>query len=465
MTEVKKPAVFTSRDFWDPSLNKEKILYDALGFPQKIAYKDYLRRYKRQEVAHRIIKAPATATWSDTPEIYDNTKTEGPEGKVNRSTFELAFDLLANELKLFGNLKKLDILASLGRFAILMLGYNSDSVSVLAPVTASDKLVYVKPISEEHVTVLSWDYDPTSERYGWPKIYQIEVATDSEESRTIQVHWSRVIHVAIDTLDEELYGIPAMEPIYNRLIGLDKIAGSAPEGYLLGARGGFVCKASEHSASLTDDEKKAISNELNLYFEQQKRTLTVDGLDIQELKPQVISPKEQIDVQLRLISAQTNIPVRILTGSERGELASSQDERGWLKYIEQRRNEVAEGSMLTPLVEKLIFNGTLPEPVGGFYFTWKPLLVLTDKEKAEIAELNIKVLDTYASNPTAMAIYPPEFFFRDFFGKTNEEILEMEQASNLVDDDAFLDEDLKEYPDEIEEQKNSKEGTKKVDRP
>ncbi len=455
MAEAKKPVVFSSNKYWDTTISKDKVLYDAFGFPETISYRDYLRRYKRQEVAHRVIKAPVVATWSDTPEVYDNTPIDGPEGDKNRSLFESSFDMLANDIKLFSHLKKLDILASLGRFAILLLGYNSDSVSVLGPVSSTDKLIYVKPIGEDHVTVLSWDYEPTSERYGWPEVYQVEVATDSDESRTIQIHWSRIVHVAIDTLDEELYGIPAMEPIYNRLIGLDKIAGSAPEGYLLGARGGFVCKASEHSASLTEEEKNSITKELNSYFEQQKRTLTVDGLDIQELKPQVISPKEQIDVQLRLISAQTNIPVRILTGSERGELASSQDERSWLKYIEQRRVEVAEGAMLTALVEKLIANGTLPEPIGGFYFTWAPLLVLTDKERAEIAELNIRVLDTYTSNPTAMAIYPPEFFFRDFFGKSNEEILEMDQVANSIDDDSYLDEDLDEYPDKLTKERNS----------
>jgi len=446
----KKPTVFSYNPWKDRELFSEPSLYANLGLPEKITYRDYLERYKRQDVAHRVIKAPSAKTWVDSPVIYDNTGNQYIEGKENRSAFEKEFDELSERLNLFKYLYRLDILASLGTYAVLLLGYSSEFMELDTPVSASDQLMFIKPYGEDHIQIMEWDYNPTSERYGHPEIYQIQIDSDSNETKAILVHWTRILHVVIDPLEEDLFGIPSMEPIYNRLVGLDKIAGAAPEGYYLGARGGFICKASDDAVRMTDDEEKDIKRELDLYFREYRRTMTMGAMDIQELKPQVVSPLDHIEAQLKLISAQTQIPMRILTGSERGELASNQDERAWLKYIEERREHVGDNSILTPLVKRLIENGTLPAPVGSFRFEWEPLLILSDEERANIGFTMIKTLDLYASNPTASAMYPPEFFFKDIFNKSDEEVLEIERASNISDDDAYLDEDDDEFTDTLD---------------
>ena len=448
----KKASVFSVPTWRENPYNDELDLYQALGFPEKISYQDYLQRYRRQDVAHRVIKAPTSKTWSDFPTIYDQTDNPTASQEIsNRSVFEAAFDEISEKTDLFTHLYKADILGSIGRYSVLFLGYNADSLSLADPVSPGDELVYVKAFGEEHVDIEIWDYDPTSERYGKPEIYQITVASESNNGHTIQVHWTRIVHIAIDTLDEELYGIPSMEPIYNRLIGLEKICGCAPEMYWNGARGGLAIKGEESSVPLTDEDKKEASAQLDIYFSKMRRTIVMDGLELVPISPQVVSPAEHVDTQLKMISIQTQIPIRILTGSERGELASTQDERSWLKYIQERREQVAEGAMLNPLVKLLIFNGTLPEPVDNYYFQWKELLVLSEKDSADIALTLTKAYDTYYSNPTFSAAFPESRYHELIMGLDTDEISKIEEEANQMDDDAYLDKDNDEYPESADE--------------
>jgi methionyl-tRNA formyltransferase len=57
-----------------------------------------------------------------------------------------------------------------------------------------------------------------------------------------------------------------------------------------------------------------------------ERYIKTQGIDIQSLSSPVANPADHVAVQLQFISGITRIPLRILTGSERGELASVQDE-------------------------------------------------------------------------------------------------------------------------------------------
>ena len=102
-------------------------------------------------------------------------------------------------------------------------------------------------------------------------------------------------------------------------------------------------------------------------------------------------PSGATDVYLKMISAGTGIPLRILTGSERGELASSQDEANWASVIEARRTRYAEPLILRPLVNRLLWAGALPQAQGGIYaVNWSVVQLPNPNEAAQRA-------DTYAS--------------------------------------------------------------------
>jgi hypothetical protein len=80
------------------------------------------------------------------------------------------------------------------------------------------------------------------------------------------------------------------------------------------------------------------------------------------------------------------MPKRILTGSEMGELASSQDRDNWKDQVNGRQTQYAGPYIVRPLVDRLIAYGYLPPPAKGvdeYEVTWPHMQVMTDAEKAD----------------------------------------------------------------------------------
>lgn len=396
---------------------------EALDYPIDIDYYAYRHRYKRQDIAQRIVKAPVGATWRYEPSVYESTEEDTP--------FEKSFDELKRSINLYYYLYKLDLLASLGRYAVLYLGFN-DNKDVSLPVINANNLVYVTPVAEPQANIVQWNTDIKSPRHGKPEVYQISLPVGEGLAPAVKnVHWSRIIHVAENSLENDVYGLPRLEVVYNRLIGLEKLAGGSPEMYWRGARPGYTAQAIDNGIvndSQLDDLKEQLSNFVNNL----QRWLYVEGLNIQSLSPQVVSPKDHVEVQLQLISAACRIPIRILTGSERGELASNQDERAWLSYIDERREEVGEKLILRPLVDRLISADVLKAPKEEYYIEWPPALVLSEKDRAEIGKIHTDSLATYTNSIGASDLMPPEIFLKRELGMSDAEI---ELATNIIEDE------------------------------
>jgi hypothetical protein len=400
---------FQNRNLFGSQNLEMTSLYDALGLPRigTITYSNYVNRYRRQEVANRVINAPVYGTWSHEPRIL--------ETKTGETSFEKEMDQLAKEINLFYHLRKLDILAMLGEYAILFLGLK-DNKQISLKTGRARGLSYVTAIPQDRALINTYQENPKSPQYGFPETYTVTISEDAGASITnapmmtpapLVVHESRVIHVAENCFESDIYGVPFLEPIYNRLIGLDKLAGGSPEMFWRGARPGYVAQGHE-GGYIDEEDKEDFRNRLSQFSNNLQRWLTTTNMNITALAPQVVSPKEHIDAQLKLISSATRIPLRILTGSERGSLASSQDERSWLTFLEERREVVAEKLMIRPFVDRMIELGVVSEPKSGEYFVdWEPMITLSEKEKAETTLLKYKALDIYKGAGLDTLI-PPE---------------------------------------------------------
>lgn len=393
-------------------------LYEALGLPKlgQIQPRDYVNRYKRQEVANRVINAPVFGSWRYEPRVYETNTGE--------TAFEKEYEEVTKKLKVYKTLRKTDLLAALQEYSILYIGLN-DNKNPKEPADKANGLSFLTPIPQDRSDINTWEDDSSSPRYGLPKTYTITINEDVVGSMSRIVHWTRVIHVAENTLDSEVYGVPFLEPIFNRLIGLDKLAGGSPEMFWRGARPGYTAQSNENTI-ISDDQLTELKSQLSSFVNNMQRWLYVEGMSIQSLAPQVVSPKDHINMQLKLISSATRIPLRILTGSERGELSSSQDERGWLSFLEERRQDVCESLILRPFIDRLIRLGVISAPKDGeYHIEWKPLIVLSEKEKAEIGEIKTKTLKTYLDTPGAEFLVPHETFMVSTLGYEEEETEEM----------------------------------------
>lgn len=394
----------------------------ALSYPEtaSISYHDYRARYARQDIANRVIKSPVGLTWKDDPKVFSTV--EGQE------VFEKEWDTLVSQVDLYTNCSRADLLARIGRYSVLFLGFN-DTTDLRNEVRQGSSLMYVTPIAEPNVAIETWEKNAERETYGTPLMYKLSIETEGGDSTMRMVHASRVLHIAENTVESRYTGIPALQPIYNRLLGVEKLAGGSPEMYWRGARPGYAASSSGNVLA-TQEQIDQFKESISGFVNNLNRWLYAEDLKIQSLAPQVVSPKEHMDVQIQLISAATRIPVRILVGSERGQLASDQDERAWLSFIEERRDEVGKKLFLTPLIDRLISYGALSDPVE-YAILWDPLIVISEKDKAEIARLYSSAIKQYDDAVMIKDSIPPEIFMK-YILKLDEQALT--EAKALTDD-------------------------------
>jgi len=93
-----------------------------------------------------------------------------------------------------------------------------------------------------------------------------------------------------------------------------------------------------------------------------QRWLGLVGMSAKTLAPQVVDPSKQIEVQIDAICIQKNMPKRIFMGSERGQLASSQDDATWNDRLRKRQCLKITPQMIVPFNDRLIQVGVLRPP-------------------------------------------------------------------------------------------------------
>ena len=423
-------------------------LYTILGYKKELSFEDYYWRYKRQDIATRIVQAFPSACWSMKPTVSESdTPTSDTE-------FEKKFSQMVIKNKVYHYLGRADILAGIGRFGIVVLGF-ADNKKLDQPVTkkAGMRLIYMTPYHEGNVKVYSYETNTASERYGLPLMYDVATAIPeienamptTEVQNNVKVHWSRVIHIIPELGGEsDIYGPPRLENVYNRLQDIDSIAGGSSEMLWRGAFQGMAFKNDE-GATMTPEGVTALETEINDYVNNLKRYIKLQNMEVQTLDSNVTDPKSHLDVQITLVAAGKGYPKRILVGSEAGSLASTQDETTWNKKIDERRVDHSELVILRPFIDRMIDAGVLPEPSTPYTVTWPDLYSPSGEEKAKVAEALSRALKDYLTMPEGQIVVPPKIYLQKVLGFSEKEVKQAEelvaQMSQKEIDDIMRDEE------------------------
>lgn len=378
--------------------------YEAAGYDKAITPDQYALRYLRQDIAGRIVDIYPEETWRKPPEIRDTESAD-------LSQFERAWQYLVDtsdsgdgetQRGLFHYIVRADKLAGLGRYAVILLGIN-DGQALDQPVETKarkpEDLIYVNVFDEASARVAEWDTDATSQRFGKPLSYNLSFRIGEGEI-VRKVHWTRCIHIAESPLRDDQIGRPRLELVFNRLMDLEKILAASGEGawrvlvpsYVMATKDGYRLPAINPAApeDVQAVERAAIEEQeaqLDELVHGLRRWLQLEGMEPHPLPADIQDPSAAVNVVLQMIAAAMRIPLRVLIGSERGELASSQDERSWARTIQGRQSQFAEPVIMRPLINRLIWLGILPVPANGRYeIIWPDLLEKERKEEAEIAD-------------------------------------------------------------------------------
>jgi hypothetical protein len=195
-----------------------------------------------------------------------------------------------------------------------------------------------------------------------------------------------------------------------------------------GAFPGYGLKA-DPEFEFGKDDMEALEEEITKFVHDLQRYIRLVGVDVKELASQVADPKGHADILFQLISAATGIPKRILTGTERGELASIMDERNWNTFVDARRDDHCESLILRPFISRLVHVKAMPEPgEGGYTVEWEDLSSPTEKERAEVIKLRAEALAKYVGTPGMEMLMPWPVFLKREMGYTDEEIKKIEEV-------------------------------------
>jgi hypothetical protein len=354
----------------------KRDIYSALGYPSTLTPKDYRDRYRRGDIAARIVEAFPKATWREGAELIED---EDPELETD---FEQTWEELNKRLNIWNMLSRADILAGLGRYATLLIGARGEVDTPLPKLGGPDGVLYLAVYGEDEAEVDTLVEATDDPRFGQPLTYKIKRQGTRRRSIDRVVHWTRILHVACDVLDEPLYGMPRLERVWNRLDDLEKCLGGGSEAFWLRVHQGTLLNVNPEvkvDKAAIDKLKEEAEDFVNGF----KRFLTLRGVEMTNLGSDVSNFSQQVTSLLSIISGATGIPQRMLLGSERGELASTQDKENWDDRVADRRTEFAD-PLVRQFVDRLVDAGALPEP-EEYEVRWPGIEELNTKEKAEVA--------------------------------------------------------------------------------
>lgn len=417
--------------------NDARDTYKALGYPKDIVFDQYWGFYSRYDIAKRVVDLPANACWQKPPEIKEDQNGE------DETEFEKQWSDIEKENKVWHFMSRIDRLSGIGEFGILLLGFDGNA-ELEMPVESATRLLYIRPYKQNRVTIQKFVEDLSDKRYGLPEIYSLKVTNSNGGTVETLVHWSRIIHIADELTEDDIYGTPRLKNVYNLIAGLHLVSGGSGEMWWRGAFPGlaFILDSEaelDPTQGLTD-----LNNEINDYIHDLNRTMRLQGMDVKNLAPQVADPSNHVEVLLTLIAAARGIPKRIFMGSERGELASGQDQTAWNKSTRERQTNYCGPQIVRLFVDRLIMVGILVKPKNGYLVNFPDITVPTEEEETKVAKTKSETLATYGNSSGAQEIVPPSIFLKHVMKFDDEVIEQIDKTLQQTMDDDIEDEKAQE---------------------
>lgn len=418
----------------------------------EITVKNYRDLFDREGVPKRVVEVLPRECWMVSPEVFESEDAEKDDTDFETGWKELADNLHGDSWyqdeegnPIWEYLLRLDIFSGLGRFGVMLLGLDDGKpLSEPAEPKKGQQLMFLRVFAEDAADVTKWETDQSSRRFGEPTEYMLKFADSKNPSLpsvdSQRVHWTRVIHVADNLESGDTFGNSRMKANYNRLLDLRKLYGGSAEMYWKGA---FPGRSWETHPQLGGDvviDVSAMRTEIEKLENSLSRDSITKGISAKNLAPQVVDPTPQINAQINAICIEIDVPMRIFMGSERGELASSQDDSTWNDRLRGRQSNHVTPHIVVPFVDRMIWLKILSEPTG-FSVVWPDLDTLTDEQKASVALKRTEAMAKYIQGDVESIMVPLDYLTR---------VLDMtqEEAEAVVDTATKL---LEEHQDEEEE--------------
>lgn len=355
-------------------------VYLDFGYPAQLEFKNFWNMYRRFGIAKNVVELPVDTGWISPPTV---------EGSA---AFNSELEKIDDRLKFWVRMKGLDTRQRVGRYAGMFMrvrdGKKPDQ-PLVGKLNGEAVLMDMMPLYESQLEVIESDQDPMSENFGQPIMLQYSQSAvgsrNEEANNTISIHASRIVFAAEGADNGWIYGIPAMEPVYNSLMDLRKIIGGGGEGFYKNASQNIVFNLKDGASAIGYQDKLDKFNEQYDEFSRNRsrRAMWTPGMEATTLDSNLIGSKEFFDSALNDVAAGSQIPATILIGQQTGRLASSEDSRQFLSVVQSRRENFMT-EMIRDVIDWFITFGVLPS--SKYDVEWDDLLARSDSEKLGNAE-------------------------------------------------------------------------------
>lgn len=341
-----------------------------------------------------------------------------------------------------------DVMMGYGRYGIALIGVN-DGKELSEPVTPSQKneITFLQAFPEHLATIQAFETDRKQKRYGWPTQYNVTFSDPDSQSTngmtesmtTEAVHWSRIVHLTDrwhHPATSRVFAVERLRPVLNPLLDIRKVRGASAEMYYKGAFFGLHFGTHPQLGPDVDVDKNSLLDMYEEYVNGLQRALFTSGMTVDPLAPQVVGPKEQIDVQLEAISIKTRIPKRKLMGSERGELSSADDRKDFNGTLASRQQMHNTPRVIVPVIDRLINLGILRAPAkeAGYKCWWPDMVSESAKERADALLVRTQAYTAYVQGMAE--IVQPEDYMTKFDSVPKDEAEEMLKNTEEAQEEA-----------------------------
>ena len=360
----------------------------ALGYQERLTYENFLHRYRRGGIAKRLVEAFPDATWNTGPSLV-----EDPAPDVE-TEFELEFADLVDRLNVWSKFRRADVLAGIGEYSVLLIGVEGEEKldQPMPTLAGPDSIIFLRAVPEDRAEIDTYVTGSSDPRFGLPEFYQLTLgssrsatASRGRSALTSQrVHWSRVIHIADDLVEDDVFGTPRLRPLWNYLDDIMKVVGGGSEAAWKRAQP-WLQLDMDPEAEMDDDDEDAMDEEVDELLHGLRTVFRTRGVKANLLAAAVSSFKGNLDAIMMLVASTARIPLRLLTGSERGELASTEDRNSWSEHVSARRNSFGTDAV-RDFTDRLVEHKVLTAP-ASYEVVWPEIDELNEQEKAQVTKV------------------------------------------------------------------------------
>ena len=368
-------------------------VYDVCGWKKNLVFDDYWQMYDRNGIAGRIVDALSDESWRKPPALLDG-KVRSDDKDPNKLTpFLKAWNEFTEKYDLWPLVNELDTSLGYSRYAVMLIGAAGKFDQPLDKATAIN---YLQVYDEGQAPISTFDRAAASLRYGMPTSYSV---TFEDGGRSIPVHYTRVLHCKEGQGRSRVYGAPRLKRPYNYLSDLEKVVGSSSEAFWLLIRKGLVLSAQQGQNFPTKDTPayEDMQAEIQEWEHQLRRVMRLQGVDVSDLGAQVVDGRQQHDLLITDIAGTVGMPQRVLVGSERGELASTQDDSNWASVVEARQMQTCK-KWVVDIYKRFVELGTLPQPTSKVTVEFPELFKMTKPEKVAVMKSEADTINAVTGN-------------------------------------------------------------------